>query len=189
MKKQIFLLIAAAVIIGSAGAEEITTEQFRKFIAHCVESSEENLLDPEMQGSIFNWSFEGKYKVVYADKKIFSYYTEELSYIGGAHGNFTVKVGSMYRISGRKITIKDIAFTGELKEKLLDLIIAKTAEKFNCSVETLPKKLLNMPTLTENFYLGSQGITFVYNEYEIASKGAGAIKIFIPYTQFQVNVK
>jgi hypothetical protein len=189
MKKQIFLLIAAATAVCSAGAEEIPTEQFQKFIAHCVESSEENLFDPEMQGSIFNWSFEGKYKVVYADKKIFSYYTEELSYTGGAHGNFTVKVGSMYRVSGRKITLKDIAFTGEQKKKLLALIIAQTAEKFSCSVETLPEKLLNMPVLTENFYLSSKGITFVYNEYEIASKGAGAIKIFIPYTQFQVDVQ
>ena len=189
MKKQIFISIAAAVAVCSAGAEEPKTEQLENFIKNCIEFSAENPMDPQMEGSQFNWEFTGKYKVVYADKKIFSYYTEELSYTGGAHGNFTVKVGSMYRVSGKKITLKDIAFTGEQKKKLLDLIIAQTAEKFSCSVETLPEKLLNMPVLTENFYLSSKGITFVYNEYEIASKGAGAIKIFIPYTQFQVDIK
>lgn len=60
---------------------------------------------------------------------------------------------------------------------------------FSCTVETLPEKLLNMPVLTENFYLSSKGITFVYNEYEIASKGAGAIKVLVPYTAFSVKIK
>jgi hypothetical protein len=189
MKKHIFISIAAAVAVCSAGAEEIPTEQFQKFIAHCVESSEENLFDPEMQGSIFNWSFEGKYKVVYADKKIFSYYTEELSYTGGANGNFTVKVGSMYRVSGKKITLRSIAPTMPMQKKLLQLITLETARIFKCKVSELPQKLLAMPKLTENFYLDNTGINFVYNEYEIASKGAGAIKVLVPYTAFSVKIK
>ena len=190
MSEKIFSLLFAAVIsISAVSADEPKTEQFKDFIKNCIESSEEVPYDKKMQGSMFNWEFNGKYKVVYADKKIFSYYVEELYYTGGAHGTFTVNVGSMYRVSGKKITLKDIAGTVQQKKKLQNLIIEQTAKTFKCTVKELPKKLLDMPTLTENFYLGEKGITFVYNEYEIACKAAGAIKIFIPYTLYSVSTK
>lgn len=189
-KKTFILSIAAALsFCRMSFADESKTELFKYFIRHCVESSEENPLDRKMEGSIFNWEFKGKYKVIYADKKIFSYYTEELFYCGGMNGYFTVNSGSMYRKSNRKITLEDIAQTPVQKKKLLALIVEQTALRFKCSVKELPMKLLKMPQLTENFYLNDKGTTFVYNQYEIASKGAGAIKIFIPYTRFPVKIK
>lgn len=188
-KKVFFLLLAAAAGIFPVAAEEQKTRQAEKFIRHCVECSAPNPLDPNMEGSMFNWMFEGKYKVVYTDSNLFSYYIEELSYTGGAHGSFTVTAGSMYRVSGRKITLKDIAPDADRQKKLLDLITLYTAQKFKCSVKELPKRLLNMPELTENFYFNGQGITFVYNEYEIAGKGASPVKIFIPFKQFKVPAK
>ena len=35
--------------------------------------------------------------------------------------------------------------------------------------------------LTENFYLDARGIHFVFNEYEIACKGAGPLDIAVPF--------
>ena len=35
--------------------------------------------------------------------------------------------------------------------------------------------------LTENFYLDARGIHFVFNEYEIACKGAGLLDIAVPF--------
>lgn len=189
MYKKAFVLMFAAAIAVVAGAEEPETGQLGDFLKNCIEFSAENPLDPKMEGSQFNWEFTGKYKVVYADKSFFSYYCEELVYTGGAHGNFTVSVGSMFRNSGRKITLGSIAPTMPMQKKLLQLITLETARIFKCKVSELPQKLLAMPKLTENFYLDNKGITFVYNEYEIASKGAGVIKVLVPYTEFPVKVK
>ena len=189
MYKKAFVLMFAAAIAAVAGAEDSKTEQLENFIKNCIEFSAGNPIDPKMEGSQFNWEFTGKYKVVYADKSFFSYYCEELAYTGGAHGNFTVSVGSMFRNSNKKITLRSIAPTMPMQKKLLQLITLETARIFKCKVSELPQKLLAMPKLTENFYLDNTGINFVYNEYEIASKGAGAIKVLVPYTAFSVKIK
>ena len=183
MANKTIFLSAAILAISTLFA---ASPQLESYIKHCIESSE-NDLDPNMQGSEFHWEFTGKYKIIYADKNLFSFYADELEYTGGAHGNAAVTVGTIFRKSGKRITLKDIAPTAENQKKLLNIITAATAKEFKCTVKELPEKLLNMPKLTENFYLNDKGITFVYNEYEIASKARGAVKIFIPYSA--VNFK
>lgn len=183
MTNKTFFLAAATLAYSTLFA---ASPQLENFIKHCIESSN-NSFDPAMQGSEFNWEFNGRYKVIYADKNLFSFYADELEYTGGAHGNAAVTVGTLYRVSGKRITLKDIAPTAKDQQKLLNFITAATAKDFKCTIGELPKKLLNMPTLTENFYLDGKGITFIYNEYEIASKGRGAVKIFVPYSA--VNFK
>ena len=184
MMKKTFFTAAALFALSTLTA---ASPQLENYIKHCIENSEINSFDPKMEGSDFRWEFTGKYKVVYADKNIFSFYAYELEYIGGAHGNVSVTVGTLYRNSGRRITLKDIAPTEQDQKKLLALITQAVAKEFKCSEKDLSKNILNMPRLTENFHLTADGITFVYNEYEIACKARGAVKIFIPYSA--VNFK
>lgn len=186
LKKIFFLILAAGTLTVNA---EQHSAQFKDFIKHCIECSrEEDPLDPQMQSSMFNWEFEGKYKVVYADKKFFSYLTEELSYTGGAHGDFKVSAGSLYRRSGKRITVRDIAPAVRQQKKLLQCVTEKVAEHFKCSVPELSGRLRKAPFLTENFYMDARGITFIFNEYEIAAKGAGAVRVRIPFEQYKVRL-
>ena len=41
----------------------------------------------------------------------------------------------------------------------------------------------------QNFYFDSQGITFVYGQYEIAPYAAGIIPIHIPYSKIMEALK
>ena len=166
--KIIFLMLFLGTVPIHAGE---VSERFTKFIKYCIENSEENTFDPKMQGSDFKCQFEGSYKVVYANKKFFSYLTEELSYTGGAHGNFKVSAGSLYRRSGKKITVKDIAPTVQKRKKLLQYVTEKVAGHFKCSVPKLSGKLLKAPFLTENFYMADRGIIFIFNEWLCFSYG------------------
>ena len=181
-----YLTVSLIFTVTVAYAEQ-PSEMFSNFINHCIRNSACNPDDPMMQGSDFYREFTGKYKIVFADNKIFSYYTDELSYSGGANGKRTVRVGSLLRGNGKKISLKDIVPDQPRQKKLLKLIISRTAKHFNCHINDLNKKLLNMPTLTENFYLNDKGLTFVYNEYEISGKAAGPITLFIPYSLYDID--
>ena len=188
IKKTVFLLLALSTFCSVFTAEQ-NSRQFDDFIRHCVENSEFNPENPNMQGLLFYREFSGKYKVVYANRFFFSYHSDELSYTGGANGNHLVKVGSLRRGSGKKITLKEIAPTENLRKKLLSLVISGVAKHFKCSEKDLSGKLFKKPVLTENFYLNDRGIVFVFNEYEIACKAAGAIYAFVPYSQYKINLK
>ena len=188
--KTLFLLVSIFISAFHSAAETAqNTAQFNDFIRNCVEHSEYNAEDPGMKGFHFYHEFTGKYKVLYANKIFFSYCSDELSYTGGANGNHQVKVGSLRRISGKKISLKEIAPTPEQQKKLLSLVISGIAKHFKCSVRELSGKLLAQPFLHENFYLNEKGITFIYNEYEISCKADGTVFSFVPYSQFEINVK
>lgn len=187
MKKTALILTLACFTAAVGRGENLPTVQLQEFVKNCIESSGDPL-DPKMEGSSFNWEFTGKYKVIFANKTYFSYCAEELSYTGGAHGNFTVSAGTHRRDNGRRLTLNEIAPTGEDRLKLRSLLFVAASQHFKCSVRDLSKVLLKLPYLTENFYLDKDNIVFVFNEYEIASKGAGPIKLSIPFTQYPVKL-
>lgn len=188
IKKTVLLLLSLFAFCTVSAAEQ-NTGQLNDFIRHCVENSEFDPENPNMKGMNFYREFTGKYKVVYANKKFFSYHSDELNYTGGANGHHMVKVGSLRRGSGKKITFKEIAPSKEHCQKLLALITSGIAKHFKCSEKELSGKLLAKPFLTENFYLNDTGIMFIFNEYEIACKGAGVIYAFVPYSKYKINLK
>ena len=187
------LLLAACFLMPAAifcSNDDKPSARLAEYIDMCVEYSGDDPLDPNMEsGMKFHREYKESYDVLYANKKFFSYRAEEFSYTGGAHGGTTVSVGSLRRITGKRITLREIAPTAAQQKKLLNLVTAACAKHFKCSVEKLPEKLLSKPFLTKNFYLNGKGITFVFNEYEIACFAAGTISVFVPYTQYPVKLK
>jgi len=118
---------------------------------------------------------------------IITYSLYQETYQGGAHGGHDVFCLNLDEKTGRRLTKSDI-FWPETEPQLLEAILQKLVEDNGCltSEELMEKTgitMLGEVYLGENFLLEKDGITFVYNTYEIAPYAAGTIFVFLPYDQ------
>lgn len=107
-------------------------------------------------------------------------------YEGGAHGINQLLTMNFDTRTGRLLTMKDIFASGyeqPLQEMLLQALMEKTGLN---SLTALHEKgyLYSMDIFpAENFILGDETITFVYNPYEIAPYALGSTELTLPYSQ------
>lgn len=102
-------------------------------------------------------------------------------YTGGAHGNYSTEYHLYSLKDGFEFTAGD--FFGEEKtEALLGLIRKKLYEKYNASNDQelsdngfFPEYL----SVTDNFRVTPDGVTFLYNPYEISCYANGSIEVEI----------
>lgn len=109
------------------------------------------------------------------------YYEE---YTGGAHGIYMTTYLNLDLRTLVPIRLADL-FVGDYEEPLTDLLwnqlMADNQVTTHAELEELGYTSTGDLQPTENFYLDKQGITFVYNVYEIAPYAMGAIQITLPY--------
>lgn len=113
------------------------------------------------------------------------YLIKENFYEGGAHGISQTIVMNFDDSTGKVININDVFVPGyenTLNGLLLDALLKKTDTK---NVDGLKSKgyLVSEDIYApENFIIADDGITFVYNPYEIAPYSAGKIEIKLDYS-------
>ena len=115
---------------------------------------------------------------------LWSYAMDVYEYTGGAHGNRYLLIQNYDLQTGDAVSEQDL-FTDDyyepLKSLLLEALIAQTDEaetkkdlrRLGYSVDDV------VPN--ENFYVTAEGITYVYNPYEIAPYAMGCIQISLPW--------
>ena len=115
-----------------------------------------------------------------------SVYIATLDYFeGGAHGINQRLVMNFDDKTGKIVTLADVFVPGyqnKLCKELLSALKEKTDSK---NLGELHDKgyLYSMDIFApENYILGDDTITFIYNPYEIASYDKGAIELIIPYS-------
>ena len=124
--------------------------------------------------------YKSEYKVVHTDKRtFFSYWAESFCYTGGAHGVTTVAVGTIDVKTGKKLTVADVIPADKRAEALARLRKAVVA-KVGGEEELMPLAKEALATPTDNFYVGADGLHFVFNEYEVACHAQGVVEVVIP---------
>lgn len=112
-------------------------------------------------------------------------------YTGGAHGMELLNGYVINVKNGQLIGYNDI-FTNEAKDTLTKLLVKKVMLSRNASsVNELEQQSFDIANIVPNtnFLVNAEGITFIYNRYEIAPYASGAFKVFLPYTELQGLVK
>lgn len=110
----------------------------------------------------------------------------EDTYTGGAHGNHAISYYNVNRSNGHVITLADICPANRMQQ-LTDSIVASLVKQYECkSLDELRNEhaifmLCDTPVVAQNFYFDANGITFVYNEYEIAPYACGIIETTLSY--------
>ena len=115
---------------------------------------------------------------------LWSYAMDVYEYTGGAHGNRYLLIQNYDLQTGDAVSEQDLFiddYYEPLKSLLLESLIAQTDEaetkkdlrRLGYSVDDV------VPN--ENFYVTAEGITYVYNPYEIAPYAMGCIQISLPW--------
>jgi hypothetical protein len=93
---------------------------------------------------------------------------------GDAHG-MTIQKGFAVNLqTGKNMSYKDI-FKPDTKKEISSLLVGKLLKKEDYEIENM------IPH--DNFYISEEGITFIYNAYEIAPYALGTIKITLHFTE------
>ena len=119
-----------------------------------------------------------------ADRFLWSYAMDVYEYTGGAHGNRYLLIQNYDLETGDMVNEQDLFiddYYEPLKTLLLNALIAQTDNAE--SKRDLRRMGYSVADVVpnENFYVTQDGITYVYNPYEIAPYAMGCIEIFLPW--------
>ncbi len=139
------------------------------------------------------WEIERKAVNNFNDDNILSCTFSEYSYLGGAHPNTFLTLTNFNLKSGEIIELPDILIDGYLdelnniaepifrKEKELTEDINLTEAGFWFDDDKF--------SVSKNFTIGKDGLTFFYNSYEITAYAYGPTELFIPYKSIKKLIK
>lgn len=126
-------------------------------------------------------------------KECITYIAVHEEYNGGAHPNTFVNITNFDSGSGDEITLNDI-FKEGYEEQLITFLTEQLMKETNAAtIEELHEKgFLFFDTemfVSNNFILGEDNITFLYNRYEIAPYAYGEISLTLDYTTLKDIMK
>ncbi|HOI27390.1 MAG TPA: DUF3298 domain-containing protein [Paludibacteraceae bacterium] len=124
-------------------------------------------------------------EVTFNQDSILTIFTNTYSFSGGAHGMTIMQYANYDLRNGQKIRLSDL-FADDYSNLLTPIILGKLVQdnKVQQPTDLEQNGFIDVSEIkpTENFYLDEIGITFVYNQYDIACYAMGQIKVFIPYS-------
>ena len=115
---------------------------------------------------------------------LWSYAMDVYEYTGGAHGNRYLLIQNYDLQTGDAVSEQDLFiddYYEQLKTLLLEALIAQTDEaETRKDLRRLGYSVADVVP-NENFYVPDEGITYVYNPYEIAPYAMGCIQISLSW--------
>ncbi|MDR1610848.1 MAG: DUF3298 and DUF4163 domain-containing protein [Candidatus Symbiothrix sp.] len=139
----------------------------------------------------FQYHLDLKNEITYNGNNLISFLVENEIFEGGAHGAHSICGYVIDLNTGEYITEDSFAGT-DYKKNLSEIIVKKIAEANKVSD---PKQLEDMGynniddiVPNGNFTIDAEGITYYFNEYEIASYFIGITKVFIPYEELNIFI-
>lgn len=138
--------------------------------------------------SWYNYWYKINTDVQQEKSDILTYIIQREYFEGGAHSIKTIQVINFDKATGNVININNVFAAGS-ENKLIDILLDKLKGQVGVnSINDLRQKgyLLSSDIyIPENFVIGEDDITFIYNVYELAPYENGIIKIKIPYDEIK----
>jgi hypothetical protein len=130
-------------------------------------------------------------KITYNRNNLVSFLVNSESFEGGAHGAHGI-FGYVINLNTGEYITED-SFAGiDYKKNISNILVKKIAESKKVSD---PKQLENMGynniadiVPNGNFTIDEKGITYYFNEYEIAAYFIGITEVFIPYGELKAFI-
>lgn len=114
------------------------------------------------------------------------------NYTGGAHGAHAYNHFVIDANNGKRVTEEDI-FTENYQEGLAEILVEYITKQNDLSA---PKDLEDMGFFSvdeiypnNNFFVDASGITYTFNEYEIAAYVVGPVHVSLPFEAVQYLLK
>lgn len=130
--------------------------------------------------------------IVFNENDIMSYTVNFENYTGGAHGAHTYTNHVINVKTGQPITEEDI-FIDNFQDSLAQILVDRIAEQNNVE-EAKELENIGFFSIEEifpngNFLIDETGITYFFNEYEIAAYVVGVIKVHLTFEEIKYLLK
>lgn len=160
----------------------------KNYIADFAEFYKQEKADNDEPGGWYQAHYDLKTHTEQNADTIINYIAEQDTYDGGAHGLFIKSVMNFSANTGKLVTLDDVLMPGyptRLNEILLAKLLKHTRSK---DIDELKRKgyLYSMDMCPSQFYLiNSTGITFIYNQYEIAPYAVGITELQLTWDELK----
>ena len=143
-------------------------------------------------GAWFSYNEMSSDEIVYNQNEILSYTVNFENYTGGAHGSHAYTNHVIHLKTGNAITEEDI-FIDNYQDGLAQILVDHIAKQ-NKIENAKDLENIGFFSIEEifpngNFLVDGDGITYTFNEYEIAAYVVGATNVFLPYEEIQYLLK
>ena len=153
---------------------------------------EKNLFDPEFlefYQEEMELTYEDSLLLCRADRKVLSFLDEHSEYTGGVHGYYSL-TGFSYDVqSGAPLSLAEvIPDDARLREVLGQKLKEEYPADSYFSMENIDEKLMNYGYADDLspyvWVIGREGVTFIFNPYEIASYAEGLISTQVRFADY-----
>lgn len=173
--------IDSMVTMGNPDMVGKTMEQIgNDFVKSYEDFTEE--VGPEM-----GWYYKADVSVNVLSDTLVSLAVQEEYFTGGAHGGYGIYFINVDPATGKRVTLKDVFKPGY--EADLNRLAEKQFRETRSISDTtsLGNSTFVFPNdqfkLNDNYGFTADGITFIFNSYEVAAYSEGPTEILIPYEE------
>jgi hypothetical protein len=149
--------------------------------------------DPEAPvQSWFSYYETSSDRIVFNKAKLISFEISFENYTGGAHGSHSYQNRVINLANGSVLTEEEIFvpnYQEELSAILVDKIVEQNGLKDAKELENLGFFSVDEIVPNSNFLVTEEGLTYTFNEYEIAAYAVGAINVFIPFKDLRFLIR
>lgn len=150
-----------------------------------------NGMKPDEIPNWYNYEFEIVSELTEGKDSIWNYAVTTYQNTGGAHPNKWGNWVNVDATTGKSLSKKEVFVKGsedKICELILPQLLAEANKKLETDTLTCVEGLKEMGMLLEtglyipdNFLLGKDGVTFLYNRYDIAPGYMGGFELTVPY--------
>ncbi|MDH6314243.1 hypothetical protein M2137_003042 [Parabacteroides sp. PFB2-10] len=177
-------------MLSPEAAAEKYTNDYLEMYKELEEYFEEELksADEEAVGSWYGYFETSNNEVVYNKGGILSYIVSYENYTGGAHGahtvtNHIIDLESMAFLKEEDVFVEN--FENPLAQLLVEEITANNNLTDSKELEEIGFFSVEEIYPNDNFYADEEGITYTFNEYEIAAYAVGVTQVKLPYAKIK----
>jgi hypothetical protein len=177
--------------LSPAGAVERYVEEYLedyKSLEKDFLAEQEKAHGEEMSVTWFSYYEFFSNEIKYNKNDLLCYAVSYENYTGGAHGSHSHKNYIIDLKTGRDVEEADI-FTDAYQDALANILVNKIAEKNRIEnareLENIGYFSIDEIYPNGNFSIDDTGITYYFNEYEIAAYVVGITSVFLPYDEIR----
>lgn len=143
----------------------------------------QSAMEQDLPHAVLSWEDYTYGEVAGGHKDVISYLITKYSYTGGAHGMTALTSLNFDRKTGTLLTEGDF-FTEGYEEPLSALLTSHLEGSLGENVDT---SMLFVKEISPNgnFKVSADGVTYIYNQYEIGPYVLGAIKVTVPWDEIE----
>lgn len=159
------------------------------------EDQEQYAEEEGLEYEIFKYQQNESVSVVRADEAILSFVIDTSYYTGGAHGSSLLEGFTFDVNTGKQLAVSDFGNEEKIAAASKNFILTTIDESADIAKATLfdddvtsYKEVIDQyfdeGSFPEN-YLDHTGITFMFQQYDLAPYAAGIVSFTVPYTEFE----